>query len=283
MQTAKVAMTEKLSKRIAECFGVSSATGIYKFYSVGPQWRIEAPCNVRGHNLHWGAFSGYDNVNNGQYIENAEIGRYCSIGMNVSIGLVSHPVSWLSTTWMQYVDRLFHWNSFLGQSVEVQRFSPKIKTVIGNDVWVGAGAQIMAGVTVGDGAIVAAGAVVVKDVPPYSIVGGVPARVLRYRFSDELISRLLSLRWWQYNIADFRGIDWSNAESAVDKLESDVRLKRIRPWRGPELKDSDFFPYDRRVLFFFEWRRDRIRIKAFGIWIVHRQRTGSKGGGSQNG
>ena len=70
--------------------------------------------------------------------------------------------------------------------------------VIGNDVWIGYEAVILAGVTIGDGAIIGARAVVTKDVPPYTIVGGVPAKPIRKRFSDSDISRLLELRWWDW-------------------------------------------------------------------------------------
>jgi acetyltransferase-like isoleucine patch superfamily enzyme len=71
--------------------------------------------------------------------------------------------------------------------------------VIGNDVWVGAGAIILSGVSIGDGAIVAAGAVVTKDVPPYAIVGGNPAKLIRYRFSEDQIAKLLSISWWNWS------------------------------------------------------------------------------------
>ena len=74
--------------------------------------------------------------------------------------------------------------------------NPKKRTIIGNDVWMGHGAIIKAGITVGDGTIVGAGAIVVKDVPPYAVVGGVPAKVLKYRFSEDMINDLLTTQWW---------------------------------------------------------------------------------------
>jgi len=70
------------------------------------------------------------------------------------------------------------------------------KVTIGNDVWIGTRALIMDGVTVGDGAVIGAGAVVTKDVPPYAIVGGVPAKIIKYRFSEKKISQMLELQWW---------------------------------------------------------------------------------------
>lgn len=75
---------------------------------------------------------------------------------------------------------------------------------IGNDVWIGARATILSGVTISDGAVVAAGAVVTNDVPPYAIVAGVPARVIKYRFSEETISRLLAIKWWDWEIGQIK-------------------------------------------------------------------------------
>ena len=76
--------------------------------------------------------------------------------------------------------------------------------IIGNDVWIGCNATILRGVTIGDGAIVAANAFVNKDVPPYAIVGGVPAKVLKYRFSENIITKLLHLKWWDFPIERIR-------------------------------------------------------------------------------
>ena len=70
------------------------------------------------------------------------------------------------------------------------------KVIIGNDVWIGSHALILGGVKIGDGAVIGAGAVVTKDVPPYAVVGGVPARIIKYRFSQEIIDKLLEIKWW---------------------------------------------------------------------------------------
>ena len=86
--------------------------------------------------------------------------------------------------------------------------------IIGNDVWIGEDVKLKGGVTIGDGAIVAMGAVVTKDVPPYAIVGGVPAKIIRYRFSKEVIDELMRIRWWtkddmwlRENSGQFRNIE----------------------------------------------------------------------------
>lgn len=134
----------------------------------------------------------YTYVNRGAIIFSGTIGRFCSIAHNAQIGAEQHPVRHLSTS-----PRIYGRNSVVGTMPGVDEFpSPP---VIGSDVWVGSAASIMQGVSVGHGAIIAAGAVVTKDVAPYSIVGGVPAKQIGTRFPDELIAHLLSLKWWDYD------------------------------------------------------------------------------------
>ena len=96
---------------------------------------------------------------------------------------------------------------------------------IGNDVWIGRNVIIMDGVTVGTGAVVGAAAVVTKDVPPYAIVAGVPAKVLRYRFTPETVNRLLESRWWDYPF-DFilNELDFEDVQRSLDILESNKHL-----------------------------------------------------------
>ena len=91
--------------------------------------------------------------------------------------------------------------------------------VIGNDVWIGFSTTILNGVRIGDGAIVAAGSVVTKDVEPYSIVAGVPAKIIGKRFSDDMIERLLDLQWWNYDPSLVWGLDISNPETCIDTIE----------------------------------------------------------------
>ena len=124
----------------------------------------------------------------------ADIGRYCSIGSDVKTVNGFHPVSEYVSTHPAF----FSTKKQAGFTfVKEDSFCEcKDRVSIGNDVWIGDSAVIFAGVKIGDGAIIAAGAVVTKDVSPYTVVGGVPAKEIKKRFSDEEIRLLLKLEWW---------------------------------------------------------------------------------------
>ena len=125
-------------------------------------------------------------------IVNCEIGQFCSISDEVVIGGAEHPISWVSTS--PVFQNVKH--SGPKRKFSEYDFEGIKRTVIGNDVWIGRRAIIKAGVTVGDGAVIGSGSVVTKDVPPYAIVGGVPANIIRYRFDEETIKELLQSEWW---------------------------------------------------------------------------------------
>lgn len=133
----------------------------------------------------------------------ADIGSFSSIGPDVLLGgLGIHPVDKLSTHPAFYSLRLQAGITFARQNsvLELPR------TRIGNDVWIGAGSIVLDGIEIGDGSIIAAGTVVTKPVPPYAVVGGVPAKVIRYRFDEPTIAALLNWRWWSLNNAQLERI-----------------------------------------------------------------------------
>lgn len=129
------------------------------------------------------------------------IGSFCSIGSGAAFimaGNQGHRSDWITTFpffWMSDVP------AFAGAK---NGYKPAGDTVIGNDVWIGSEAILMPGVTIGDGAIIGTRALVTKDVEPYAIVGGNPARVIRKRFDDTAIARLLELRWWDWSDEELR-------------------------------------------------------------------------------
>lgn len=126
-------------------------------------------------------------------IMNTEIGKYCSISKNVNIGLPTHPINFISTSPIFFSNSNatgYHW-----REDKVFEDMPK-KVVIGNDVWIGLNVSILGGVKIGDGAIIGSHALVTKDVEPYTIVGGVPAKLIRKRFPDLTAQMLLKLGWW---------------------------------------------------------------------------------------
>lgn len=138
----------------------------------------------------------------------SSIGRYCSIGTGCFIGQQksSHPTDWLSSHPFQYTDTAL-------------TYDPEVADVtIGHDVWVGHSAMILEGVTVGTGAIIATRAVVAHDVPPYAIVAGIPAKVVKYRHPPELIDALLASRWWECDIEVLKKLPVNDPWATLDLL-----------------------------------------------------------------
>ena len=168
-----------------------------------------------------GAFS---YIGSGSEIRNTLIGRFCSIAANVATGPAEHPVDWLSShpfqfNGVRYFEKSEDWGKY---SSDLNKFEGNSgRTKIGNDVWIGRNSIIRQGVSVGDGAIVAGGAFVNKDVPPYAIVAGVPAKIIRYRFDSLLIEKMLNVCWWDWEICpDKHGIDFSEPELAIDLIKN---------------------------------------------------------------
>ena len=124
-------------------------------------------------------------------INSADIGKFCSIANHVVIGGGMHPVEWISSSPAFYRGR----DSIKFKAAEHSR-EPVKRTQIGHDVWIGQNALIKQGISVGTGAVIGMGSVVTKDVPAYSIVAGNPARLIRYRFDQKIIARLLKSEWW---------------------------------------------------------------------------------------
>ena len=166
------------------------------------------------------------------------IGRYCSIAKNFSVIGPEHPHHWAITSEIGYQpnEAAAAARRDFGKPERAPFFYNAFHPmpIIGNDVWVGQDTRIKRNVKIGHGAVIAAGAVVTKDVPPYAIVGGIPARIIKYRFSEPMIERFLELAWWDYAEPDFYGFPIDRPEHFLDKFEQSVAAGSLKKWQ-PEL------------------------------------------------
>lgn len=199
----------RIERRIYSIFvknSTSVTNSVYKSdLSLGKSCTV-ANCNFGRYNR-IGEGSYLDNSSLGDFtycgknatIINCKVGKFCSIAQGVSIGLGMHPVNEFVSTHPSF----YSVHKQCGLTFADKQYFDEMGTVeIGNDVWLGANAIVLDNVRIGDGAIVAANSVVTKDVPPYAIVGGTPAKFIKYRFEEQEIQFLQTFKWWD------RDIEW---------------------------------------------------------------------------
>lgn len=197
---------------------------------------LESPTRFGGGYMDIGFMGAFSFTNFRGFVRAKSIGRFCSIAPNVSIGMGEHSIESISssiTFEMNPSERLTKFTTlmddgnfvnFIKNEIREQRKDKRYSkpTIIGNDVWVGTGAVILAGINIGDGAVVAAGSVITKDIPPYAIVGGVPAKIIKYRYDERLIERLLKSKWWEYGADIVKGLDYTKPGNIIDELEKRI-------------------------------------------------------------
>ena len=165
------------------------------------------------------------------------IGRFTSIGLGVRVFGDRHPIDRVSTSPVLYRYRKFKKYTGANLTRPMVEFQSSPETVtIGNDVWIGDNVTLRDGISIGCGSVIATGSMVTKDVPPYTIVGGNPAKTLRLRFPQEIIDAFIELKWWQYDINAIQGLPTENVEEFL-KLAETLGETDIVPEERFALKD----------------------------------------------
>lgn len=195
-----------------------------KYLKIGYMSRVSS-CTFGRYNtlyenvsLHHSSLGDFTYIAGDTQISNTTIGKFCSIGPDCKIGLGKHPSKDFVSTHPIFFSTLKQTQITFADKNYFEEFED---IFIGNDVWIGANVVVVDGVKIGNGAIVAVGSVVTKDIPPYAIVGGVPAKIIRYRFEQNEIEKLLKLNWWDMDVDylksnfrkfhDIESLDFNNA------------------------------------------------------------------------
>ena len=213
---------------------------------------IETPFRIQGGQISGLKFGAFSYITDNVSLRSVRsMGRFCAIGPNLLAGMAEHSVKSLSPNilfpdidsgWTRGFTDYMTDNADMVRTIR-EKQAEELKArremlTIGNDVWIGGNVSIRRGVNIGDGAIIATGSVVLQDVPPYAIVGGVPARVIKYKFSDKIIEKLEALRWWDYGPDILKGCDITDVERTIDVVEERI-AKGFKKYE-PELIRFDF-------------------------------------------
>lgn len=185
--TNKKARDIENKKRFPQAI-IDSGSSFTPDVCIGKHSRVYSDCIVN-----YSTIGSYSYINYKTLIQHASIGNYCSISHNVSIGLGLHPLHLFSTSPIFYKTKNVLNINLIPKDLGFKENQP---ITIGNDVWVGANAIIMDGLIIGNGAVIAAGAVVTKNVPAYAVMGGVPAKIIKYRFTEGKRIQLEKSKWW---------------------------------------------------------------------------------------
>lgn len=161
---------------------------------VGPQCRVMHDAFISNSTISQYSYIGFKSI-----LQNVTVGSFCSISNQVYIGLGNHPSNFFSTSPLFYRRNNPLKIKLIEKDIEFDEYH---KIIIGNDVWIGARVIVLDGVVIGNGAILAANSVVTKNVPPYAIVAGVPAKIIKYRFSEEKINDLSKSEWWKKELKE---------------------------------------------------------------------------------
>lgn len=206
-QTTRVLMLRAMPSlvKVENIDSVAFIKNLMSSNKIGKSVRFYSPSHISNSEI-----GDYTYIAQNAYVSQTVIGKFCSIGPNLLCGWGIHPTDGISTSPMFYSTMKQN-----GMTLSaINKIEERKGITIGNDVFVGANVTILDGVTIGDGAVIGAGAVVSKDIPPYAVAVGCPIRVIRYRFDEHTISKLLAIKWWNFNEEHLREVE--NYEFDVD-------------------------------------------------------------------
>ena len=211
--------------------------------ALDPEARIEKYAQVLVGSvlpLELGAFSYGHSV----FSTELTIGRYCSLSWDVEVMAGNHPIDWVTTSPVTHFPQdirglSLYLNDIGAKEYRLHRFDlGRVPVNVGHDVWIGAHVIIKRGIKIGHGAVVGAGSVIMHDVPPYAIVAGTPARILRYRFQDDVIADLLQSEWWRFGPDVVQSFDVRDPARFLDGLRKAV-AEGLQPLSLPVLTGAE--------------------------------------------